>query len=78
MNLCAYAQGPKKCPFECMLKDPKNDPLSVRSRAPFGCTFLPHSPSKTFKSCVLYLINSQTWSGSHTRSAIQTWSASQT
>ena len=28
----AYAQIPKKWPFERMLKDPKNDPLSIRSR----------------------------------------------
>ena len=32
MTLWAYAQGPKKWPFEHMLKDPKNDPLSIHSR----------------------------------------------
>ena len=31
----------QKSLFERMLKDPKNDPLSVHSRAHFGWTFLP-------------------------------------
>ena len=32
MTLWAHIQGPKKWPFDCTLKDPKNDPLSVCSR----------------------------------------------
>ena len=31
LTLWAYAQWPKKWPFERTLKEPKNDPLSVRS-----------------------------------------------
>ena len=33
MTLWAYAQGPKKWPLERTLKDPKHEPLSVRSIA---------------------------------------------